>query len=236
MKHNLLIILIILPTILWGQSATFYADTTDLRMYTGYNKDLLKRVMEMEWRIGGHVLRFGSKPIKIKPDPNKIDTLFYKQNKNARWDTIICNIKEPLTYKFVYNTCCDGFNIAGTDNKFFNGKINFRLTGQTNKMFLGTLGEAGVLVTMKTTDTLLPGFRSAMSPNIYWVSFQEIKACGDPSVCKEDICLSEKGKKELNCEFKYRIISSKMKILFMPLSNDPLQVTYSTTTDKITIR
>lgn len=236
MKHKLLLILTILPAILWGQTAIFYADTTDLRMYTGRNDDHFKRVMEMEWRINGQILRFGSKPIKIKPDPNKIDTLFYKQNKNAKWDTIICNIKEPLKYKFIYNTCCDGFNIAGTDNKFFQGKINFRLTGQTNKTFLGTLGEVGMLITTKTTDTLLPGCRSAMSPNIYWVNFKEIRECGDLSVCKEDICLSEEGKEELNYEFKYSTISQKIKILFMPLSNDPLQIIYNTKTDKITIK
>lgn len=237
MKNKLFIILTILPTILWGQSATFYADTTNLWMHAGHSKAHIKRVMEMEWRIGGQVLHFGSTPIAVKPDPNRIDTLFYKQSNNARWDTIICNVKEPLAYKFVYNACCDGFNIAGADGKFIGGKVNFRLTGPTSKTFLGTLGEAGMLINTKTTDTLLPGCRSAMSPNIYSLTFSEIKTCSDDSlVCNEDICLSEKGKEELNYEFKFKTISNKMKIHFMPLTSDPVQVMYDNKTDRITIK
>jgi hypothetical protein len=232
---QLIIVLTFLPTILLGQTAMFYADTTDLWQDAGQRRDRLERIMEMEWRIKGQVLHFGSKPIVVKPDANEIDTLFYRQSNSAKWDTIVCNIKEPLTYKFVYNVCCDGFNVAGPDGKFIIGKVNFRLTGkQNNKTFLGTLGEAGILTNVNTTETLLPGCRSAMSPNIYLVSFKEIRICNDSLICKEDICLFEKGKKELNYEFKFKTISSKVNFLFMPLSS-PIQITYDTKSGKVTI-
>jgi hypothetical protein len=233
---QLIIILTILPTILWGQTATFHADTTDLWQGAGQRRDVHERIMEMEWRIRGQVLRFGSKPIVVKTDPNKIDTLFYKQNSNAKWDTIVCNVNEPLTYKFVYNECCGGFNVAGPDSKFIVGKVNFRIIGkQANKRFLGTLGETGVLADVNTTSTLSPGCRSAMSPNIYLVSFKEIRICSDSLICKEDICLFEIGKNELNYEFKFETISSKINFLFLPLSSVPIQVTYDTKSDTVTI-
>jgi hypothetical protein len=234
---QLLIIALLFPTILWGQSATFYADSTSLWQDVGRKKQLLDRVMEMEWKINGHVLRFGSKPLGVNADPNTIDTLFYRQNSKAKWDTIICNIKEAVTYKFTYNTCCDGFNVSGSNGKFIKAKVHFRLIGKAkHKTFLGTLGEAGILVDVSTTDTLLPGCRSAMSPNIYSLSFKEVQVCTDSSRCKEDICLFEKDKEEMNYEFKFRTISSKLHILFMPLSGDPIQITYNADSDKITIR
>lgn len=191
----------------------------------------------MEWQINGQTLHFGSKPILINPDPNKTDTLLYKQNDEAKWDTIICNVKEPLAYKFIYNTCCDGFNVSGPDDEFLAGKVNFRLVGRQNdESFLGTLGEAGIIVTTDTKDTLSPRCRSAMSPNIYSLSFKEVKICSDTLICKEAICLLEKDKEELNYEFKFKTISNKMKILFMPLSSEPIQVTYNIESDKITVK
>jgi len=191
----------------------------------------------MEWKINGQVLHFGSKPIVVNADPNSIDTLFYRRNSKTKWDTIICNIKEPLTYKFIYNNCCNGFNVLGANGKSIEGKVNFRLIGkQSNKTFLGTLGEAGVLINVNATDTLFPGCRSAMSPNIYSLSFKEVQTCNDSLLCKEQICLFEKDKEDLNYSFNFRTISSKVEILFMPLSSDPIQIFYNVKSDNVTIR
>jgi hypothetical protein len=220
---------------MFGQSANFFADTTLAWRDAGQNQKEKELLMEMEWRINGQTLHFGSKPIEIKINQNKTDTLFYKQNNKAQWDTIICKINEPKTYKFIYNTCCGGFDIADERGRIF-GQVNFKIEGQANKrVYLGTLGEVGLIVKTTTTDTLRPGCRSAMSPNIYQLKFSEIEICKDTSSCFEGTCLYEKGKNELNYDFGYRTISKKINFLFMPLSRKPIQIIYNSKTDKIKI-
>jgi len=229
----LIFILALLPTLLFGQTAKFYADTTLAWRDAGQNLKEKQRLMEMEWRINGQILHFGSKPIEIKVNKNKTDTLFYKQNNHAKWDTIICKVKESKNYTFIYNTCCGGFDIADETGKRIVGQVNFIIEVQDkNQIYLGTLGEAGLIVT-NTTDALRPGCRSAMSPNIYQLTFREIEICKDTIDCKEGTCLYEKGKEGLNEDFGYKTTSLKLDCLFLPMSNQPIKVIYNAKTGKI---
>lgn len=98
---------------------------------------------------------------------------------------------------------------------------------------MGTLGETGLLVKSTSKDTLSIGCRSAMSPNIYEITFREIEICKDTADCDESICLFEKGKEELNYNFVYKTVSKKMDCLFLPLSNRPIKITYDPRIDKI---
>jgi hypothetical protein len=88
--------------------------------------------MEAEWRINGQTLHYGSKPIIIKTD-NMLDTILFKQYSNSNIDTIICNITKAGNFKFYYNECCGGFNIADETGKFIIGSIVFSIQGQDNK-------------------------------------------------------------------------------------------------------
>jgi len=191
--------------------------------------------MEAEWRINGQTLHYGSKPIKIKTD-NILDTILFKQYSNSNIDTIICNITKAGNFKFYYNECCGGFNIADETGKFIVGSIVFSIQGQDNKnKYLGTLGETGILVSSKSKDILKTGCRSAMSPNVYQITFSQIEICKDTINCKEGTCLFETGKKELNYEFGYKTVSKKIDCLFLPLSNQPIKVTYLPRKDRIRI-
>ncbi len=188
--------------------------------------------MEAEWKINGQTLHYGSKPITIKTD-NILDTILYKQRNNSKVDTIVCNINKAGNFKFYYNDCCGGFNIANETGKFIIGSIIFSIKGQDNKkLYLGTLGETGILVNAATIDTLKIGCRSAMSPNLYQITFSQIEVCNDTINCTQGTCLFEKSKKELNYEFGYKTISRKIDCLFLPLSNQPIKVTYDPRTDR----
>jgi hypothetical protein len=236
---KLVIIFILFPTILWAQSATFYADTMQVWQYAGRRSDtkLIDHIYEMEWRINGQVLRFGSKPVSVPADADKIDTLFYKQHSKAEWDTIIFNVKKPLSYKFVYNVCCDGFNIQGDGvDPFISGQADFRVTGkQKDKIFVGTLGEVARII-KPGKNLLSPQCRSAMSPNIYWLSLQEIKICTD-TVCQNELCLFQEGQEEeTHEEIKFNTVSKKAEFLYMPLNSEPIQILYDATSKKVTIR
>ena len=229
----IIFILTIFPTVLFGQTAIFSADTT--RFFGETRKDIYDKIMEAEWRINGQTLHYGSKPITIKTD-NILDTILYRQRYNSKVDTIVCNINRSGNFKFYYNECCGGFNIADETGKFIIGSIIFSIQGQNNKMkYLGTLGETGILVNSTSKDTLKTGCRSAMSPNVYQITFSQIEICKDTIDCKEGTCLFEKGKVELNYEFGFKTISKKIDCLFLPLSNKPIKVAYDPRTDKIRI-
>jgi hypothetical protein len=231
--RKIIFILTIFPTVLFGQTATFLADTT--RFFGETRKDILDKIMEAEWRINGQTLHYGSKSITIATD-NILDTILYRQRNNSKVDTIVCNINRAGNFKFYYNECCGGFNIADETGKFITGSIIFSIQGQNKKKkYLGTLGETGILVNPTSKDTLKTGCRSAMSPNVYQITFSQIEKCKDTVNCKEGTCLFEKGKEELNYEFGYKTISKKIDCLFLPLSNQPIKLTYEPRTDRIRI-
>lgn len=229
----LIIFLTFIPTILFGQYATFIADTTDFHSEiasTARERDI---VMQMEWRINGQVLRFGSAPIHIKTDPKKIDTILYRMLTNMPFDTIICNVKNPVTYKFVYNLCCGAFDVYGPGDKRLEGEVVFHLKGRAKgKKYLGILGESGVLVNV--TDTLEWGCRSPMQPNIYPLQFEEVEVCSDTAKCKESVCISDRKKNERAYDLSYRTILRKVNVLYMPLS-EPLHVTYDVPSRRVII-
>ena len=234
MKISLYILITILTSSFsFGQTAIFSADTT--RFFSETRKDIYDKIMEAEWKINGLTLHYGSKPIIIKTD-NIPDTLLYRQRNNSKVDTILCNISQSGNFKFYYNECCGGFNIADEKGKFIIGSIIFSIQGQDNKnKYLGTLGETGILVNSASKDTLKTGCRSAMSPNVYQITFSQIEICKDVINCKEETCLFEKGKEELNYDFGYKTISKKIECLFLPLSNQPIKMTYEPRTDRIRI-
>lgn len=232
--RNLIFILTILPNVLFGQTATFSADTTRFYKERNSRKDIYDKIMEAEWKIQGQILHYGSKPVTIKTD-NVIDTIFYKHRSNSETDTIICNINKTGNFIFIYNECCGAFNVADKSGKFFEGSVIFKIKGQDKRPYLGTLGETGILVNTKGKDTLRSGCRSAMSPNVYELTLGEIEICKDTVDCTQVTCLYEKGQQELNYEFGYNTISEKLRCLFLPLSNQPILVIYDPLTNKIRI-
>lgn len=228
----------VLTTTLVAQDyAEFRTDTTRFKRW--YAKDdgkLPERITEQVWFINGQEMSYGSGAIKVKVNPNKLDTVLYKGYRRKELDTIICNISEAKNYKFYYNECCDAFNIQDeSTKKFIQGKIIYQLKNTDDKTYLGTLGEAGVLVKNKNVDTLNVNCRSAMSPNVYNISFRQIELCKDSLNCNEGICLQEKGKDEPNWDFGYKTVSIKLDFLFMPLKSEPLIIIYDTKTDTIKI-
>ncbi|MFT5778724.1 MAG: hypothetical protein ACI837_001680 [Crocinitomicaceae bacterium] len=87
--------------------------------------------------------------------------------------------------------------------KFIQGEISYRLKkSNESNSYLGTLGEAGMLVSSENTDTLKVDCRSAMSPNVYTISFSQIERClVDDTNCEEGICLQEKEKQGIKLWF-----------------------------------
>lgn len=234
MKQILIIIVFgLLTNVLVAQD---YAEfRTDITRFKRYGGNLPEEVSEQVWLINGQEMRYGSGIVKIKANPNKLDTILYKGYERQKFDTIICNISEPKKYKFFYNECCGAFNIQDeSTNRFIQGKIVYQLKRIDKKTYLGTLGEAGIIVN-KNTDTLNVNCRSAMSPNVYHISLRQIEECTDSQNCNETICLQEKGNNEPNWSFGYKTISKKLDVLFMPLKSEPLIIIYDSKTDRIQI-
>ncbi len=234
---TILFLSILTNTLVAQDYAEFRTDTTRFKRW--YAKDdgkLPERITEQVWFINGQEMRYGSGVIKVKVNPNKLDTILYKGYRRKGFDTIICNISEANNYKLYYNECCGAFNIQDeSTKKFIQGKIIYKLKNTDDRTYLGTLGEAGILVKNKNIDTLNVNCRSAMSPNIYNISFRQIELCKDSLNCNEGICLQEKGKDEPNWDFGYKTVSLKLDFLFMPLKSEPLIIIYDPKTDTIKI-
>lgn len=228
---QLIFILALFPTVLLGQVATFSADTFGFNEYKNSRPDIYNRILEAEWKINGNTLHYGSIPIVVETD-GRIDTIFYKQHSNAKWDTLMCNITQPAKYSFHYNECCGGFQVFDEANQRIMGSVIFFINGSNNqKQYLGTLGEVGVLVHSTLNDILKPGCRSALSPNIYPVALRVVEICADTVDCKESTCLYEKG--ALKYEFGYKTISTVLDCWYLPLSSQPLKIMYDPRTGTV---
>ena len=223
--RKVIFILTFFPTALFGQVATFWADT--IRIDDG-------RILEAEWKINGQTLHYGSKPIEVRID-NIIDTILFKQFKTTKWDTLICIIAEPLNYTFQYNMCCGGFDVFENDKRI-SGTVIFIIKNFNKKIkYLGQLEGAGILLNHHSNDTLKPICWSPMLPNIYSIALSEIEICKDTTNCNEEICLYEKGNSEPNYSFGFKTISRKFNCLYLPLSSHPIKVIYDRKTEKIKI-
>jgi hypothetical protein len=239
MKNFLIISSLLLITLDgFGQYATFSADTTLVKKWFSNTDTLPKQVTDKEWIINGQKLTFGSTPIQIKPNPNKLDTILFKGYRRLKYDTIICNISKPTDYQFVHNTCCGAFNLRNmSSNKYLEGKVVFKLSSnQLSKKYLGTLGEAGMMVKTTNENTLTVNCRSAMSNNIYKVTFSEIEECKDSLDCKEGTCLVDNKKEEPIWGYGYKTLSNKVSFLYVPLDDNPFTIVYDPKTDKIELK
>ncbi|GGB70612.1 hypothetical protein GCM10007424_08220 [Flavobacterium suaedae] len=218
------LISLLLPIICYTQTATFYADSTDLYDMTGMRKEVYNRVLQAEWKIKGKTLHYGSKPLKVGVD-NKIDTIFYRQDKNSKWHTLVCNINKADNFRFLYNPCCGGFNTQNTSGNI-TGKVKFSVTGKEKEnTYLGVLDDAAVILSDSDLE-LSPYCRSAMHPNVYNISIQKIKYCKDESNCNEK-CINNGAE-----IISYIPISQKTSFLFLPLSDEPFVIIYDLKKEK----
>lgn len=218
--------------------AEFSTDTT--RFKTWYAKDdgkLPDRITQQVWYINGQKMSYGSGTIKVEVTPSKLDTILYQGYRRNSLDTIICNISKPNKYKFFYNTCCGRFNIQNeSSKKFIQGNVLFNLKNPDKNTYLGTLGETGKIVKYQDKDTLKVDCRSAMSPNVYRITFKQIDICKDSLDCEESTCLQENGKDEPNWDFGYNTLSEKLDFIFMPLKSEPVEIMYDPKANKIEIK
>lgn len=234
---KLLVLLVIITgfSTAYAQTAKFYADTTVMRSYTGSQKEFDK-AMEMQWLINGKPLSFGSDTVEIIPDKNVFDTIFYKRNAKAKWDTIICNIAKPNTYAIRYNACCGAFDIVN-ENKRVSMKLRFSIKGKSSNMYLARLGETAKYIVGKDSKTITPLCRSAMKPNIFWVMLQQVEICTNEGNCEknEEFCLqTETG--EADYDFSYTVKKTIAKFLYLPLDDKPLRISYKPEKGKLKVK
>lgn len=214
-----------------GKTAIFSADSTSLNSFSGRNTNHYNKVMEMEWRINGKTLRFDSAPIEVEIGTGEIDTLYYRDHLQAKWDTIIYALTEPKEYSFRYNECCGGFDVVSESGDDLKASVSYRLTKKSgNRLFLGTLGEVGTRVTPKP-QTLKPECRSAMSPNVYWLTLEEVKRCSGKEDCNSLMCSKDD---QIPNGFEYSVVSTAVSVLYMPLNTKTLEITLDVDVNKVT--
>lgn len=219
-----------------AQTARFYADTVQLKKHTGSRSDL-DHVFEMEWIINGQHMQWGSDTLRITPDQNKMDTVLFRADKRAKWDTILCNISKPEVYTFVYNTCCGGFYLRNERMKAFApGKVSFRISGKPKAKYLGVIDEAGVPLRSDSAVVLNAMCRSAMSSNIFRVELQTMEDAPDTINCSSLMCLDVGLGNEPRYDFYYKKKKTLTSFLYMPMDETPLELIYDPKKRSTTLR
>ncbi len=218
-----LLVIIMLPLLLHGQYAVFTTDTMHLE---GDEQG-------SEWIIAGQHLKFDGSSIKVKTD-NVLDTVLYRTDDYRAWDTIICQISQPKSYRFIYNMCCGGFGIADSIGHFIQARTIFE-TWPSEKLHLGKLDDDGILLRPgeNLSDTLDITCHSVMMSNIFNVSFSEITTKIDKSNYNDNTCI--KNGKDYTYDFTYTPTKSYCNFLYMPLSHAPVTIVISRKKGLVTI-
>jgi hypothetical protein len=235
-KFSAIVFLLLFPLFATAQTARFYADTIELKKHSD-NRTRMAHMLEMEWIINGKHFYWGSDTLHVKPDPAKMDTIYFKASKHSKWDTILCNISKPELYTFVYNDCCGGFYLRNERMKRFPaGVVNFRLEGKSKSTYLGIIDQEGIFLKNDTVTSLKASCRSAMSSNIYRVQVQEIIPAKDTANSNMLMCLDIGGGKEPIYDYYYKTKKVYTSFLYMPLDETPLEIIIQTKKRRTIIR
>jgi hypothetical protein len=196
-----------------------------------------KRIQEMEWRIHGQVLHFGDDTLRIPVD-DVLDTIYYRRDLRADWDTMICNIDRPKLISFLYNDCCGAFNVSDASmRRLVQASVEFRLVGNArSKVYLGMMGEDGALLQAGRPAVLHPVCHSAVVPNIFPISLRQIWPCSPADSCGEGACLMQPGQAEPQYEFGFKSVTTIAEFYYLPIDERPLVVTYDLRTRKVTVQ
>jgi hypothetical protein len=193
----------------------------------------VQELRSMTWRIQGHDLHFGDDTLDIVVDA-VIDTIYYQRRNGERWDTLICCISKPGIYVFAYNDCCGAFDVVDPiKHRKIQGQVQYRLSGERNispqlgkgRNFLGTIGDAGMVIDPRHPKSIFPDCRSAVIPNVYEMRLLEIARCNSDS-CEATICQFETGTDTLNDDFQFEIVREWMHFYYLPLRPEPLEIIY----------
>lgn len=233
MRLKNLIILFLFPACAYSQSATFYADSSRLRNYVGNTSSAVEHALQMEWRIKDQTLHWGGS-ILVAPSQSGLDTIFFRLRETAIWDTLICKMQANSTIRFVYNSCCDYFDVFDETGERIEGKVSFDFKGSIpkSKKYLGTIDGNGVLLT-STAQIISPMFRSPMFPNSYNVAIREIIKCTGKD-CVEAVIQRPDG--SIDISYHYQIVDKILSFHYLPVSEDPIEVIYDVDSGKIVVR
>ena len=219
-----LILLFLFPAFAYSQPATFYADTLRLMEYNQNDTSSEGYGMQMQWIIKGQQLSWGSTPIEVGLTESGVDTIFFKWHDHSKWDTLLCKIKGGSSVTFVYSPCCDYFDVVDSNGDRFKGKVSFDLKGSLPKKtkYLGSIDDSRVFMTQKP-DTIPPFYRSVMLPNTYNVEVEQIKDCSGKH-CQEAAIQKPDGSMEIS--YHFRIVEEILNFHYLPVSEEPVSVTY----------
>jgi hypothetical protein len=229
-----LIIIFFFPACAYSQSATFYADTSLLWEYVGQSGEYYDLAMETEWIIKGKSLRWGSPPVEVSPAEFGVDSIFFRLHEKVEWDTLICRIKSGSSNTFVYNACCNYFDVIDHTGERTEAKVNFQLMGSIpkSKKYLGTIDANGVLLT-SIAQIISPIYRSPMFPNSYNVAIQEIRKCAGKD-CLDAAIQRPDG--SIDVSYHYQIVDKILSFQYLPVSEDPIEVLYDVESGKVVVR
>jgi hypothetical protein len=231
---KLWIIFIIIPTIISGQPAKFYADTSRLRSFTGQSQEEFDRAMEFEWRINHRVLKFGSTLTNVEINKSGPDTILFRISHDHAWDTLVTKIPHGSINRFNYNSCCHYFNAITEDGHIIKGSVNFELSVSDSKVkkYLCSIDSYGTFISPSRSKTISAESRSPMLPNSYNVAIQEVKSCNGKK-CQNTALFKEDGSEDPGYKFKTK--RQVIVIHYVPLSTEPLFVNYDLDSAKIQI-
>ncbi|MEP7321817.1 MAG: hypothetical protein ABI761_07855 [Saprospiraceae bacterium] len=229
----LLFIISFCPLLSIGQITIFHADTSRLRSWSGNTQASFDQVMKMQWKIKGQYLTWGNQ-LSVTPGASGIDTVFFRLSDQREWDTLICKIQPNTNYRFVYNACCDYFDVMDDTGNRTVGKVSFQLSKPVNKKekYLGTIDENGIRMSLKPVQ-IIPTNRSPMLPNSYNVAISLINKCHGKD-CLEVALHKTTGEKDIS--YKIKIIKYMISFRYLQLSTEPLIITLNPVNGKVEIK
>ena len=203
------------------------------------NPSRYRAITSRYWVMRGDTIRYGAGAYEFATRTD-LDTLFYFQTaEDTIPDTLLCFLDTPGAYEFVYNTCCNGFNLydAGRE-RMPRLTVQFRPLAESEEVLLGRIESVGTLLKVGEQEDLEAGCRSAMSPNVYTVSLEAISLAGSEFSHGLFCYLNYVNPQDsvmYDYDFGYNLERTLHEFLYLPLSDAPLIIEYEPEGEVVTL-
>lgn len=222
---------------------TFMASAKYLEDVRRSSTDHYNDITERYWVIRDDTVKYDQLAVEVPIIEDRVDTVFYWENlSDTIADTLLCIMNNEGSYEFVYNYCCNGFNILDQKTgRFTNTSVMFQLVSESYDQYLGRIDEVGRLIEVSDSVIVPITCRSAMSPNVYTISIEKIS---EELNLKNDrnklMCyyngLNYQDSLKYIYDYEYVMIDKKIEVKFIPLNNEVLQVSFNPETSNFEIR
>lgn len=215
----LLTLLFGIASTLMGQLATLTSGADGLEPTPDY--------LQYEWRIRNQIMGWRG-TLQIPLTQGAWDTLYFRENPQQEWFPMLCQIRTPGTYTFMYNSCCGGFSVKNDREKYFTTvRAKFVIEGKKRAgSYVGIYGGAAYMLVSDHAVLAETHCLSVMQSNVMGIGIGEWENAGQGDEA-DWICLFDSEGNDYGGDENHTFYSALHKTHIAPFESGTVLIHYN---------